>query len=133
MNKNESIKKLCHHHNECGNMSIYEILDINDQIINVCEDCDEMYSMCVVCGRVDITDEMYYYNEEDELRTCNKCSEMLDKEQTVKFHDLDETRYNIIWAMHEYKKSNFEDISHPEWNKRFYDLLQSVLDGMESD
>lgn len=63
----------CYHFEDCGNESVYELTLVNGQVIYVCEDCDDDYSMCQVCGKVDLSDNMEFANSEDEYKTCCLC------------------------------------------------------------
>jgi hypothetical protein len=67
----------------CDNPSVYEILTVDGETVHVCEECDEDYSSCQICGKADIHTEMSFANETDELRTCHICHKEQDEEIDV--------------------------------------------------
>lgn len=65
----------CYYFEECGNEAVYELEAVEGEIIHVCEDCDECYTLCNICGKVDFPENMTRLNPEDEYKTCYKCEQ----------------------------------------------------------
>lgn len=57
----------------CGKDYEYLLKTEEDVSIHLCEDCDENYGLCAVCGYPKFNDELSYTNESDEYKTCEKC------------------------------------------------------------
>ena len=75
------MEKQCEHYDECGGQAEYELtLAGNGSTIHVCEDCDEDYACCNVCGDADQDENMSFLHSADEWKTCCHCIEKLLKE-----------------------------------------------------
>jgi len=53
---------LCHHHEECNDEAVYSLTTANGSIVYVCESCDEDYSLCEVCIKCEIRENMCGYS-----------------------------------------------------------------------
>jgi len=56
----------------CGKEAVYE-LETSSGIINVCEECDEDFTICNVCGLIVDVEEARFLNDADERKTCYEC------------------------------------------------------------
>lgn len=93
----------CHHFEDCGNEAIYDLELVDGTTIHVCEDCDEDYGICQVCGKIDLSKNMAFANSEDEYKTCFLCSSLnhtewcshCDFENNYENHDVRKDGYVV--------------------------------------
>jgi len=100
--------KLCHHHDECGNNSAYDLDTADGKTISVCEDCDESYGICEICKKCALDWEMSKYHPEDDYPTCNVCQERQEKELEAKLkNDVDSFIQNVMPTYHQSASDRF--------------------------
>ena len=64
----------CKHYDDCGNIAMYELEDLDGNVFHVCDDCDMTYTNCSVCGysgRLDV--DMSIRWGTDNFPTCLRC------------------------------------------------------------
>lgn len=71
----------CEHFNECGNQAVYELETVEGKLIKVCEDCDEDYTVCNVCGKAVSLEGACFIHPEDEHMTCYYCQQKINSEE----------------------------------------------------
>lgn len=99
------VTMMCH---DCENEAVYELKTVDGEIINVCEACDEHYTLCQQCGRAVFPDGAYYLNSEDGYRTCSYCQEKMRDALLQKAYEL----YKLDWCSKRGYELNNKDEEH---------------------
>lgn len=63
------LKRKCQY---CDQEAVYA-LETHEGIVFVCEDCDEDFAVCHICGMVVPVEDARFLNDVDDRKTCYEC------------------------------------------------------------
>ena len=66
--------------NYCEKEAVYEF-ETSNGVVNVCEDCDEDFTICNVCGLIVPIEDAMFLNSTDERKTCYECAPISYEEE----------------------------------------------------